>query len=825
MAYSIIETVGNGTSQYAINFTLGFNSRTEVTCQVNNEVDGLNDPVHRTLSWINDGLVEVAGGPFDSGDTLVFRRTIDKTELIHDYENGEPIEERNLDESNKQNLMSIHELLDGRFESPLAQDLDMGGHKIINLAPGTELTDAVNLEQLTNFIGGGGGSVNSVTGLNTDNTDPTNPIVRVSVNGTSVTGAGTPGSPLASPYATSALQGAQTLAQGFMPHVVSPVVGILSEDLSGDLTYELPEVVALIDGLRVVIPATSGTMDANIQRDLYAQADGTYLVVDEPIGSYPDIERHPELLKVWSMESTGTYVARINLMAATYRTERRSADYYGSIDRLVELYYIKPDTVPWASTTLFNVYGQLVETTDGRVYQVVLPGTSGATKPTGVQVDGEHPLMDGSVGLFFYCLKPYLGMFRYGVNNGIEYYFCNLGVADVMHRVTVAGSPLGIPAGSKLSDLALNHMNGVMYHVCADREDSGAYGFGQKIISSGFIWRCQTVAGGTTAASTPFTTGYSLGSTVVDNDITWKAVYPHYDTANLFWLNVDQTFESYRFPDSHDSYASTFASIVAQYGRIVGATAMTDWLDEASPLPGYATNKDLFDAVMDINLLDQLTGNNLTYTFQNAINPSNGSSYNIQFYEDNCESSKGARDLAYIYGEYGDTTNETVYSDLHDDLEMGLAGMYSTTNQVFARYFGDDTDTWPEFPGWYPYCQAQFFGEKNNLPHATSSIRYDVRQSVFRMYPNWWVEKSRSSFPDNFIGVLMAGEWQDTERALIWQKNMDRFYIDNNSMTIGEFSSYLLMKDILVTPFSLLGVTATGITIRKPGGEIVTIPF
>lgn len=152
MAYSIISTVGNGTSQYAISFTLGFNSRTEVKCRVNNEVDGLGDPVYKDLTWINDGLVEVADGPYTGADDLVFSRTVDKTELIHDYSNGEPIEELNLDESNKQNLMAIHEVLDGRLESPLANDLDMGGFRIINLGDGVDPEDAANLEQLDTVL-------------------------------------------------------------------------------------------------------------------------------------------------------------------------------------------------------------------------------------------------------------------------------------------------------------------------------------------------------------------------------------------------------------------------------------------------------------------------------------------------------------------------------------------------------------------------------------------------------------------------------------------------------------------------------------------------
>jgi hypothetical protein len=41
-----------------------------------------------------------------------------------------------------------------------------------------------------------GGSVQTVTGLNTDNTDPINPVVKISVDGTTITGLGTPASPL-----------------------------------------------------------------------------------------------------------------------------------------------------------------------------------------------------------------------------------------------------------------------------------------------------------------------------------------------------------------------------------------------------------------------------------------------------------------------------------------------------------------------------------------------------------------------------------------------------------------------------------------------------
>ena len=59
------------------------------------------------------------------------------------------------------------------------------------------LTDSFGFGD-NNAGGGGGGSVNSVTGLNTDNTDPVNPIVALSTDGVTITGAGTPADPLIS---------------------------------------------------------------------------------------------------------------------------------------------------------------------------------------------------------------------------------------------------------------------------------------------------------------------------------------------------------------------------------------------------------------------------------------------------------------------------------------------------------------------------------------------------------------------------------------------------------------------------------------------------
>lgn len=152
MANSIITHIGDGsTTQFAVNFTLGNLRREYVKCRVGSEVDGLGQPVYRTLEWITDGLVNIQGAVPGVGVPIVLTRTIPKTLLIHDYQNGAAITEKALDESNLQNLMAIHEFIDGRIEQ-FSQNLDLSGFKIVNMAPGTNPNDAVTFGQFTTII-------------------------------------------------------------------------------------------------------------------------------------------------------------------------------------------------------------------------------------------------------------------------------------------------------------------------------------------------------------------------------------------------------------------------------------------------------------------------------------------------------------------------------------------------------------------------------------------------------------------------------------------------------------------------------------------------
>jgi microcystin-dependent protein len=153
MANSIITELGDGvTTQYALNFTLGVLKREYVTCRVGDEVDGFDQPIYRTLEWITDGLVNIQGDVPGNNVPIVFKRTMPKDMLIHDYSDGVPIIEANLDESNLQNLMAIHEFLDGRLDGGFVQDVNMNGYKITNLGDGEDDEDAANMRQLNETV-------------------------------------------------------------------------------------------------------------------------------------------------------------------------------------------------------------------------------------------------------------------------------------------------------------------------------------------------------------------------------------------------------------------------------------------------------------------------------------------------------------------------------------------------------------------------------------------------------------------------------------------------------------------------------------------------
>ena len=89
--------------------------------------------------------------------------------------------------------------------------------------------------------------VQSVTGLNTDNTDPANPVVQISVDGVTITGAGTPASPLVA-----------TPSSGGVTSVTDDGNGVVTVDNTVPTTPVIQFQGVNVDGVTITGDGTAG---------------------------------------------------------------------------------------------------------------------------------------------------------------------------------------------------------------------------------------------------------------------------------------------------------------------------------------------------------------------------------------------------------------------------------------------------------------------------------------------------------------------------------------------------------------------------------------
>lgn len=149
MAFSRVTIPGDGiTKIFTVNFALGYLSEEDVTCRVGTEADGLGNPLYRDIEFLSANLLEISGAAPGVDVPVVFERTVPKTQLKVDFSNGDILDEINLDTAQKQIMMSVHEVLDGRLPAFTA-NVGMSGFKITDLGNPTDPGDAVPLS----FVG------------------------------------------------------------------------------------------------------------------------------------------------------------------------------------------------------------------------------------------------------------------------------------------------------------------------------------------------------------------------------------------------------------------------------------------------------------------------------------------------------------------------------------------------------------------------------------------------------------------------------------------------------------------------------------------------
>jgi hypothetical protein len=411
---------------------------------------------------------------------------------------------------------------------------------------------------------------------------------------------------------------------------------------------------------------------------------------------------------------------------------------------------------------------------------------------------------------------------RYGINNHIENYFSNDGVAHFTNLTDTAGNQMATYAKAYWQSQFLN--------LILNRVNSGTYTFGMKVIAGGYIWLNTTFgsagAGGTAAASSPFSGSYTPNvSTVVDGGITWLCIYQSYASQYAFWMDsADGTQITYTFPDSHDSYASTFITGLNAY---VQQTNDSAWLLGASPQPSgsatYYTYLQCLQDIFDANLLP--LSNFLTLTFQSNIDPENGSSFTNQYMEDNTESYSGFIAGKNLFTILGDATRAGQCNTNAALVNSGIFNLCNLTYNVMTEFFGDNPATWPitnpNLP-FYPYYQMQFFPELHQIPSIDDDLKQQFRAFVLSKWSSFYTDKSKDVTPAAYIGYIAAVYWQDTAKAYAFLEIIERYFISNFSINIQDFGYYMQIKSWLNNNARINNINGVKVTYKDAAGNLYT---
>lgn len=142
MAYSNQTAVSDGSLQTII-LSIGFFDKSEIRVFKN----GVEVFVSTDFVWATSNSIQFPSA-LPNGTVIQLRRTTDISEMRHIFTEGAQFNNQTLDEDYTQILHIAQESREGGGLTDVFNPLDMHQNKIVNLAPGTNPADAVNLQQL-----------------------------------------------------------------------------------------------------------------------------------------------------------------------------------------------------------------------------------------------------------------------------------------------------------------------------------------------------------------------------------------------------------------------------------------------------------------------------------------------------------------------------------------------------------------------------------------------------------------------------------------------------------------------------------------------------
>lgn len=143
MAYSTQSVTSDGTL-VLLSLSLDYFDRSEITV--------LYDGILNTTgwAWVGTTATQISFSPaVPNGVVVKVKRDTSVSAIRHAFSLGAAFIAANIDEDFKQTLRVVQEARENPTLTDIFNQLDIHGHKIINLAAGTNALDAVNFAQLT----------------------------------------------------------------------------------------------------------------------------------------------------------------------------------------------------------------------------------------------------------------------------------------------------------------------------------------------------------------------------------------------------------------------------------------------------------------------------------------------------------------------------------------------------------------------------------------------------------------------------------------------------------------------------------------------------
>lgn len=602
---------------------------------------------------------------------------------------------------------------------------------------------------------------------------------------------------------------------GFTDFVIPPLLA--PNPFPSNLNLVLPAGQAVVRSVPITIPAYTATLLPNFTYDLYINPAGSptpWTVEAISIGTYPYQVRHPTLLKVWSIQTDDTKIAAITMCAMIKPVLKVIDDISKAPDDLATYYVINGNPTAFVGGASIN-YGDIIVNSLGYMYQcfTLVGGTLGVSEPTG-GLDGNQ-FTNGNVQLGYYGQAGYGGNSRYSLNGSVQSYFSN-----IMMKL-VCGLQ-GITTGNQINDIVKNYIISQFKVLVTNRQNSTAYTFQQKVIAGGYIWECRNYGTGpfTTAGSSPFSGSYTPGvSVVTDGGVTWNCIFTAYGTQQYYWMRgADTTMIYWKPGDAHDSDASTFFDLIWEYVQI---TWDFQWMLENSPIAGF-TYLQLLQNIYDKTL--HPLPNNLTQSYQEEINPLNGTPFTFQYTEDAIEGYSGYIGAKNVFLVLGDATRSADAATNEVNIDGGIFGLIDSVQGLIRWYDGDDLSWVGQIQlQWYPWYQAQLFLELHNVPAANDTLRADIRRYVMQHWNNYIDDPGLTASLSNVVYGYMAVKcWQDIDAAQRNVKLTEQVFLTNGLLS-SDFGYYLRTKYLLCQTHRIRNINGIKVTFEDAQGSMYTL--